>query len=90
MRERSYTLRPTDLGSPDDFIFRFNGRDVGRTYADSTPVGPRWHWAIYGMHLRGPIPAGIILQGRVDDLEAAQAAFKENWERLLDTGRVKL
>jgi len=90
MPERSYTLRPTDLGSPDDFIFRFNGRDVGRTYADGTPIGPRWYWAIYGMNLKGPIPGGVLLQGRANDLEAAKAAFKENWERLLATRRVKL
>ena len=41
MMPDNYTLRPTDLGSPkDDFVFRFNGRDVGRTYADSTPQRP--------------------------------------------------
>jgi hypothetical protein len=30
-----YTLRLTGLSSrTDDFVFRFNGRDVGRTYAE--------------------------------------------------------
>ena len=88
-----YTLRPTDLGSrrkDDDFIFHFNGRDVGRTYADGTPDGPRWYWSIYGLNLRGPFPEGVELQGLADDLEAAKAAFKANWERLLAAGRVKL
>ena len=66
-----YTLRPTDLGTPkDDFQFRFNGRDVGRTYANSTPVGPRWYWSVYGISLRGPLPEGVIVQGLVDDLPA--------------------
>ncbi len=79
-----YTLRPTDLGSPkDDFEFRFNGCDVGRTYAKSTPQGPRWHWSIYGLNLRGPFPQGVQLQGLADDLEAAKGAFKANWEKLL-------
>ena len=35
------TLRPTDLGSPkDDFEFRFNGCDVGRTYAEIHAARP--------------------------------------------------
>ena len=38
-----YTLRPTDLGSPkDDFVFRFNGRDVGQTYADTPAHATVW------------------------------------------------
>ena len=78
-----YTLRPTDLGSTkDDFVFRLNGRDAGRTYADSTPNGPRWYWSIYGINLRGPLPEGVVLQGLADDFEAAKAAFKGSWERL--------
>jgi hypothetical protein len=82
-----YTLRPTDLGIPkDDFVFRFNGRDVGRTYADGTPVGPRWYWSIYGINLRGPIPVGVEVQGLAEDLPAAKAAFKSNWGMLLAAG----
>ena len=85
-----YTLRPTDLGSPkDDFVFRFNGRDVGRTYAEPTPQGARWHWSIYGINLRGPVPAGVAVQGLADDLAGAKAAFKTNWKRLLAAGTVK-
>lgn len=83
-----YTLRPTDLGGSrkDDFVFRFNGRNVGRTYADGTPVGPRWYWAIYGLGLRGPIPKGVELRGLADDLVGAKAAFKANWQKLLAAG----
>ena len=56
-----YTLRPTDLGSSkDDFVIRFNGRDVARTYADATPNGPRWYWSIYGINLCGPLPTGAL------------------------------
>jgi hypothetical protein len=84
-----YTLRPTGLGGKDDFEFRFNGRDVGRTYADATPNGPRWYWSIYGINLRGPLPPGVEVQGLADDLKAAKEAFKLNWERLLATGSVK-
>ena len=90
MAPDKYTLRPTDLGTPkDDFEFRFNGPEVGRTYANATPVGPRWYWSIYGINLRGPVPDGVIVQGLADDLEAAKAAFKTNWEKLLTAGSVK-
>jgi hypothetical protein len=79
-----YTLRPTDLGSPeDDLVFRFNGRDAGRTYAVATPSGLRWYWSIYGINLRGPLPPGVEVQGLADDLEAAKTVFKDNWRRLL-------
>ena len=83
-----YTLRPTGLGGKDDFEFRFNGRDVGRTYAEKTPNGPRWYWSIYGINLRGPLPTGVVLQGLADDLSAAKAIFRANWEKLLAAGSV--
>ena len=70
-------------------LFSINRRDVGRTYADGTPVGPRWYRNIYGINLRGPIPAGVVVQGLADDLAAAGAAFKANWEKLLGAGSVK-
>ena len=63
-----YTLRATDLGSPDDFVFRFNGRYVGRTYAMALRTG-----SIYGINLRGPLPSGVEVQGLADDLKAAKA-----------------
>ncbi len=82
-----YTLRRTGLSNrKDDFVFRFNGRDVGRTYADATPNGPRCYWSIYGINLRGPLPLGVEVQGLADDLEAAKATFKTNWEKLLAAG----
>ena len=86
-----YALRRTGLSNrEDDFVFRFNGCDVGRTYAEATPQGPRWYWSIYGLNLRGPLPEGVVVQGLADDLEAAKAAFKANWERLLGAGSVNL
>jgi len=86
-----YTLRPTGLSNrKDDFVFRFNGRDVGRTYADATPNGPRWYWSIYGINLRGPLPEGVVVQGLADDPEGAKAVFKANWEKLLAAGSVKV
>ena len=85
-----YTLRHTDLGSTkDDFVIRCNGRDVGRTYAEGTPVGPRWYWSIYVLGFRGPLPEGVVVQGLADDLEAAKAAFKTNWARLLAAGTAR-
>jgi hypothetical protein len=86
-----YTLRRTGLRNrTDDFEFRWNGRSVGRTYAQITPQGPRWYWGIYGINLRGPVPAGVVLHGLADDLPAAKAAFKVNWEKLLAAGTVRL
>jgi hypothetical protein len=85
-----YSLRPTGLSRrTEDFIFRFNGRDVGRIYAETTPTGQRWYWSIYSIKLRGPIPESIILRGLANDLEEANVAFRENWEKLLDAGRVQ-
>ena len=43
----------------------------------------------FGINLRGPLPQGVIVQGLADDLPAAKAAFKSNWERLLAAGSVK-
>jgi hypothetical protein len=75
-----YTLRRTGLSNrEDDFVFRFNARDVGRTYAETTPQGLRWYWSVYGINLRGPLPEGVVLQGLADDLPAAKAVFKTNW-----------
>jgi hypothetical protein len=85
-----YTLRLTGLGKrKDDFVFRCNGRSLGRTYADATPNGPRWYWSIYGINLRGPFPEGVVVQCPADDLPGAKAAFKANWEKLLAAGNVK-
>ena len=85
-----YTLRRTGLSNrKDDFVFRYNGRDVGRAYADGTPNGLRWYWSIYGINLRGPLPDGVVVQGLAADLEAAKTTFKANWEKLLAAGSVK-
>jgi hypothetical protein len=70
-------------------LFRFNGHDVGRTYASATPAGARWYWSMYGINLRGPIPEGVVLQGLADDLTVAKAAFKANWQKLLAAGTVQ-
>jgi hypothetical protein len=47
---------------------------------------PRRHWSIYGINLRGPLPERLVVQGLPDDLEAAKAAFKANWQKLLAAG----
>jgi hypothetical protein len=90
MTPDKYTLRRTGLSNrEDDFVFRFNGHDVGRTYAQTTPLGPRWYWSIYGINLRGPMPRGVVVQGLAEDLAAAKAVFKLNWEKLLAAGTVR-
>jgi hypothetical protein len=60
--------------------------DVGRTYAESTPQGPRWYWSVYRINLRSHIPAGVVLQGLADDLPAAKATFKVNWRNCSPPG----
>lgn len=86
----NFTLRRTSLSDrPDDFIFRYNGIDVGRTYAQLSPLGARWLWTIYGSYLR-TIPAEVALQGQAETLEEAKAAFKKNWERLQAAGSIRL
>jgi hypothetical protein len=64
-----YTLRPTDLGArKDDFVFRFNARDVGRTYVVTTRSGPRRYWSIYVINMREharPASESVIVQGLI-------------------------
>lgn len=63
----SFTLRRTGFENPDDYVFKFNGVDVGRCYRGSFGMhGDGWRWSIYGTNLTGI----------EDSLEAAQEKFK--------------
>lgn len=64
-----FTMRrtwPDEPSRTEDFVFRFNGKDVGRCYFHRTPVGDRWHWTMYGSSAHGDAIS----------LEFAQEEFK--------------
>lgn len=91
MSERAYSLRLTGLSNrTDDFEFRWEGKSVGRTYAQETPQGPRWYWTIYGTAYRGVVPEDVSVQGLVTDLAEAKTKFKTNFEKLIATGCIRL
>jgi hypothetical protein len=85
-----YTLRRTwpEERRENDFTFRWNGHNVGRTYLD--PGGKFWSWSIYGINLRGPLPEGTQVQGMGDTLDATKILFKMNWEKLIAGGSTRL
>jgi hypothetical protein len=71
----TYTMRQTWPHNPDreDYVFRFNGKDVGRCYfARFADCKDLWRWTVYGTNLAG-------LELTLDD---AKAKFKEAFERL--------
>jgi hypothetical protein len=63
----AFTRIPTGFENPDDWIFRYNGKDVGRCYRGKFGMNQDgWRWSIYGSNRSG-------IEG---SLEAAEAAFK--------------
>jgi hypothetical protein len=71
----TYTRRRTWPDNPDrldDYVFRWDGRDIDRCYL-RTLAGPEklWWWTIYGTSGAGGEPS----------LEAAQAAFKTRFAK---------
>ena len=67
----AYTLRrtwPDEPDRPDDYVFRFGGKDEGRCYLRSMAHNEsRWHWTVYGTNR----------SGRGESLDAAKIAFKD-------------
>lgn len=64
-----FTLRPTrpdDHHRDNDFVFRHNGKDVGRCILTRLPLGDRWHWTLYGS----------TANGHAISLDAAQEEFQ--------------
>jgi hypothetical protein len=83
MTQTGYTIRRTwpELPGSKDYVFRQDGRDVGRTYRTRTPDGDQWLWTIYvvaGIHRK----EGAPIAGLVATLDEAKAAFKASYERL--------
>jgi len=69
----TFTMRRTWPEHPEkeDYVFRFNGKDVGRCYLGRFTEGDRWRWTIYGTNLG-------TLEPTLDD---AKARFKESFQR---------
>jgi hypothetical protein len=71
----TYTMRRTWPDDPDreDYVFRFNGEEVGRCYrARFADCKDLWRWTVYGTNLAG-------LELTLDD---AKAKFKAAFERI--------
>jgi hypothetical protein len=88
----AYTARRTwpDADKPDDYILRYCGVDVGRTYAELIPGGTKWRWTIF---IGAAVPCRvdcIPIAGYADDLEGSKAAFKLNFGRMIEAGVVKI
>jgi hypothetical protein len=64
-----FTMRrtwPDDHGRENDFVFRHNGKDVGRCALMHVPPDDRWHWSVYGSDVTG----------HALSLEAAEVEFQ--------------
>lgn len=75
-----YTMRLTwhDRASPNDFIFRCDGRDVGRCYFYRAPNGRDvWLWFV----------SHTSLKGMETTLVEAQAKFKAAYEASEEFGK---
>lgn len=70
------TLKPSALGSEDDYLVLEDGKEIGRIYhSPGAPAGsPSWFWG----NLRVPNIPGRD-RGWALDLEAAKVAFREAW-----------
>jgi hypothetical protein len=87
LTDPGYTLRRTwpELPGRQDYVFRHDGRDVGRAYQARTPDGDRWLWTLYivaGIHRKDGVP----ITGLVATIEEAKTAFKASYEQLTDAG----
>jgi hypothetical protein len=77
------TLRPTGLSRDPDAkdwcIYDGGTQPIGRIYESNTAptVDVRWLWSI---QIVGAHEAGIDMNGQAPTLEAAKAAFKQNYE----------
>ena len=63
----TFTMRRTWPDKPDsasDYVFAFNGREVGRCYVGRFAARDRWRWTIYGTNLG-------TLERTLDDAKAS-------------------
>lgn len=66
----SYTRRPTGFENPDDYVFLYDGKEVGRCYRGLFASVEGWLWTIYGSNI----------SGIEESLEVAQERFKETYD----------
>lgn len=89
-----YTRRPTwpeEPGRTDDYVFRYDGVDVGRCYLRGLTGGEqKWWWTVYiaGSGRASQRVPGIPIEGSADTIEQAQAAFKQSFEQMIAAGVV--
>jgi hypothetical protein len=82
-----YTMKPSGLGRPDDYVFRYDGLDVGRCYLKTIAANEqRWVWSIYiGLYVKAK-PEAMMTGGMADTLEQAQLEFRETFDRIVAAG----
>jgi hypothetical protein len=83
---------PDNPDSRDDYVFRFNGYDVGRCHIQGMAGNQRkWTWAIYFgcAYCAARRLAAVPLDGAADTLEGAQAQFKACFEQYRTAGALK-
>ncbi len=67
-----FTRRPTGFENPADYVFLYDGKDVGRCYRGHFGMtGNGWRWSIYE----------TSLCGIEETLDLAQEKFKEAFLR---------
>ena len=93
MPAQRFTIRRTwsDDDRREDFVFRYGGVDVGRCcLRNLAGQEQQWSWTIYiGRHVTRTVE-GVPIAGVADSIDQAKAQFRENFERLIATGAVRL
>jgi hypothetical protein len=90
----TYTLRRTWPDKPDrldDYVFRYRGVDVGRTYATRLAGNVEaWRWTIYiGIHVKRMVE-GVAVSGHARTLAEATTQFRASFERMIEANVVKI
>ena len=76
---------PDDPDRPNDFVFRYDGRNVGRAFKVLISAGPRWQWSIH-IYARVKRVKGVPISGYGISLEDAAEQFKNTFARMFDAG----
>lgn len=83
-----YSLRRTrlsDEADTQDFVIRWNGRDVGRVYRGKFAQRDLWQWTIYMIDGARRIE-GVPIQGLAETLDEAKAEFRSSFDRMRAAG----
>jgi hypothetical protein len=90
----TYTLGRTWPDKPDrldDYVFRYRGVDVGRTYATRLAGNVEaWRRTIYiGIHVKR-IVEDVAVSGHARTLAEAKTQFRASFERMIAADVVKI